>query len=176
MNVLAAIQKRREITDYQNKMISNQELNQILDAGYLSPTGNNLPSKEFVLVTSKQMLNHLSKTTPYVSWLSNAPAAIVVLGRPDISKYWLQDSSIACGFIWLTAVELGIGAAFGAVYHAEDAEESKHRENHVRHALDVPEERRVVAILGLGYPEKEPVAKKLLPRESMVHYEKFSQP
>lgn len=51
----------------------------------------------------------------------------------------------------------------------------KRRENHVRHALDVPEDRRVVAILGLGYPETEPVAKEMLPRESMVHYEKFSQ-
>jgi nitroreductase len=173
VNVFEAIQKRREITRFQEKKVSQQELEQLLNAGYLAPAGNNLPSKELLLVTNQEMLNHLSKTTPYVNWLANSSAAIVVLGRPGVSKYWLQDTSIACGFIWLEAVELGIGAAFGAIYHAEDANESKLREEHVRSALGIPDDRRVVAILGVGYPEKEPDAKKLLPRETVVHYESF---
>jgi len=173
MNVFDAIQKRREITQFQKKKVPKAELELLLDAGYLAPSGNNLPSKELVLVTNLEMLHHLSKTTPYVQWLENSSAAIVVLGRPEVSKYWLQDTSIACGFIWLEAVEVGLGAAFGAVYHAEDNNESKVREDHVRAALGIPEDRRVVAILGVGYPEKEPEAKKLLPRDTVVHYENF---
>ncbi|WP_245671364.1 hypothetical protein [Pseudobacillus wudalianchiensis] len=43
-------------------------------------------------------------------------------GRPSISKYWLQDASIASAFIWLAAEEEGLGGAFGAIYHSEDAE------------------------------------------------------
>ena len=85
----------------------------------------------------------------------------------------MQDSSIASGFIWLSATELGIGAAFGAIYHAEDADESVKREDYVRTALSIPNDRRIVAILGLGYPEQIPPAKSLLPRESIIHYEKF---
>lgn len=173
MNVMDAIQNRREITHYQDKKVPTEDLEFILHAGYLAPSGNNLPSKEFVLVTNPDMLIHLSQTTPYVSWLSTATAAIVVLGRPDVSKYWLQDTSIACGFVWLEAVERGVGAAFGAIYHAEDARESKRREDYVRKALGIPHDRCVVAILGLGYPAKEPEAKILLPRETIVHYESF---
>jgi nitroreductase len=173
MNVFDAIQKRREITQFQKKKVPQEELEHLLDAGYLAPSGNNLPSKELVLVTNQEMLHHLSKATPYVKWLENSSAAIVVLGRPEVSKYWLQDTSIACGFIWLEAVEVGLGAAFGAVYNAEDANESKVREDHVREALGIPEDRRVVAILGVGYPEKEPDAKKLLSRDTVVHYESF---
>jgi nitroreductase len=175
MNVMEAIQNRREITDFQDKKVPTEDLEQILNAGYLAPMGNNLPSKEMVLVTNREMLLHLSQTTPFVPWLSTATAAIVVLGRPDVSKYWLQDTSIACGFIWLEAVELGVGSAFGAIYHAEDAEESNRREDYVRKALGVPADRRVVAILGLGYPAKVPEAKKLLPRETIVHYESFKR-
>jgi nitroreductase len=175
MNVFDAIQKRREITQFQEKKVPKEELDQLLDAGYLAPSGNNLPSKELLLVTNEEMLNHLSQTTPYVQWVANSAAAIVVLGRPEVSKYWLQDTSIACGFIWLEAVELGIGAAFGAVYNAEEAAESKLRENYVRKALCVPEDRRVVALLGVGYPEKQPHAKKLLSRETIVHYERFTK-
>jgi nitroreductase len=175
MNVIEAIQNRREITNFQDKNVPTEDLEHILNAGYLAPTGNNLPSKEMVLITNREMLQHLSQTTPYVPWLSTATAAIVILGRPDVSKYWLQDTSIASGFIWLEAVELGVGSAFGAIYHAEDAEESTRREDYVRKALGVPADRRVVAILGLGYPAEVPDAKKLLPRETIVHYESFKR-
>ena len=105
--------------------------------------------------------------------VSRIAAAIVITGRPDVSKYWLQDSSIASGFIWLSATELGLGTAFGAIYHSEDADESLKREDYVRAALSIPNDRRIVAILGLGYPEQVPPAKSLLPRESIIHYEKF---
>lgn len=173
MSVLDAIKKRREITQFLDKPLAPADLEEILEAGYLAPSGNNLPSKELILVTNGEMMKHLSKITPFVPWLESAKAAIVVTGRPDESKYWLQDASIACGYIWLEAVELGVGAAFGAIYHAEDRKESERRESYARKALAIPEDRKVVAILGLGYPKKEPDAKKLLPRESIVHYEKF---
>jgi len=173
MNVFEAIQKRREITKFLDKKIPKDTLEQILDAGYLSPAGNNLPSREFILVQKPDMLQHLAKATPFVPWLEGSQVAIVITGRPDISKYWLQDASIASGFIWLSATELGLGAAFGAIYHAEDAVESAKRENYVREALSIPQDRRIVAILGLGYPETLPPAKTQLPRETIVHYNQF---
>ena len=33
------------------------------------------------------MLKHLSNLIPFVPWLEGASAAIVITGRPDISKY-----------------------------------------------------------------------------------------
>jgi nitroreductase len=173
MDVFETIQKRREITKFLDKKIDKEQLEQILNAGYLAPTGNNLPSREFILVQKREMLMHLAKATPFVPWLESAMAAIVVTGRPDISKYWLQDASIASGFIWLSATELGLGSAFGAIYHAEDAAQSEKRENYVRDALSIPQDRRIIAILGLGYPEKLPQEKAQLPREDIIHYDKF---
>ena len=153
MNVFEVIQTRREITHFQKKSIPLTDLEQILNSAYLSPTGNNLPSREFILVTKREKLQHLAQSTPFVPWLAESAAAIVITGRPDVSKYWLQDSSIASGFIWLSSTELGIGTAFGAIYHSEDADESEKRENYVRSTLSIPNDRRIVAILGLGYPE-----------------------
>ncbi len=175
MNVFEAIQQRREITRFQNKAIEPNILEQLLDAGYLAPAGNNLPSREFILVTDRSMLMHLEQTTPFMPWLKEANAAIVVTGRPDISKYWVQDASIACAFIWLAATECGIGTGFGAVYHAHDPEESERREEYVRHALNIPADRRVLAILGFGYAAEEPKPKKHLPREEIVFYETFGK-
>lgn len=93
MNIKETIRQRREITHYLEKPISEEELQQLLNAGYLSPTGNNLPSREFVLITNRAMLEHLALSTPFVPWLAEAQAAIVITGRPSVSKYWLQDAS-----------------------------------------------------------------------------------
>lgn len=173
MSLIDVIRKRREITKFNSQQISSDILETIIDAAYLAPSGNNLPSREFIVVADKNQLAHLSNTTPYMKWLQNAQAAIAITGRPNISKYWLQDASIASGFIWLTAEDLGLGAAFGAVYHAEDADESERRETYVRSALNIPNDRRVVAVIGLGYPAEQPEKKKLLKKEEIVYYDTF---
>lgn len=173
MNVLSAIEKRREITKFKETPIPQDLLDQLIHALYLSPSGNSLPSREFILVQNKQMLNQLSTTTPYMKWLDQAAAGIVITGHEQVSKYWLQDASIAGAYLWLAATSLGLGAAWGAVYHSEDTEESKARESYVRGLLNIPDDIRVVAIIGLGYPDIDPAPKKLYPLENVLHIEAF---
>ncbi|MGP4041506.1 nitroreductase family protein [Gracilibacillus sp. D59] len=173
MDVLEAIKNRREITRYKDREIEQELLDAVVDATYFAPTGNNLPSKDIIVVTDPEKLVTLKETTPFMPWIAEAKAAIAITGRPDISKYWLQDSSIAAGYCWLEAVEKGLVGAFGAIYHAEDAEESERRESHARKVLSIPEDRRVVAIIGLGYPDETKPPKKHIPREEIVHYEQF---
>lgn len=171
MDVIQAIQVRREITSFKDKPVPNELLESILDAGYLAPSGNNLPSRELVLVTNKERLDTLEKTTPYMEWLKESSAAIVITGRPDVSKYWIQDGSISSAFMWLRATELEVGVGFGAVFNFEDSKDSAEREQWVRNVLNIPEDRRILAILGIGYAEIKPKAKNLPPREEIIHYE-----
>ena len=119
---------------------------------HLAPSGNNLPSREFIVITSKETLRALTPTTPYMKWLEQAAGAVVIIADPKVSKYWLQDASIAGAFLWLAVVSEGLGAAWGAVYHSEDEAESIRREQFVRERLAIPDTYRVVAILGFGYP------------------------
>ncbi|MDR4947100.1 nitroreductase family protein [Neobacillus cucumis] len=173
MDVLKAIQTRREITSFKNTPVPNDILESILDAGYLAPTGNNLPSRELILVTNREKIDTLEKTTPYMKWLNEASAAVVITGRPDVSKYWIQDGSISSSFMWLRATELEVGVGFGAVYNFEDEKESFKREQWVRSSLNIPEDRRILAIFGIGYPENKPKDKKLPSREEIIYYESF---
>jgi len=110
-----------------------------------------------------------------MKWLKEAQGAIVITGRPSISKYWLQDASIACSYIWLAAVNEGLGCAFGAVFNITDEEESYQREEYVRKALSIPEDRKIISILGLGYMDEHPPKKNMIPKEDLVHYEVFHQ-
>ena len=173
MDVLSAINKRREITKFTSDPIPEELLEQLARAAYLAPSGNNLPSREFVLITDREKLHVLTPTTPYMKWLKSASAAIVIVGNQPLSKYWLLDASLAGGFIWLTAVSLGLGAAWGAVYHSEDEHESAKREQFVRQHLGIPDHLRVVAIIGLGYPALKPDPKEMYPLERVFHREKY---
>jgi nitroreductase len=173
MDLLSTIEKRREITHYSKAAIPEEILEGLIRSLYLSPSGNNLPSREFILITNREMLLQLSTTTPYMKWLAEAGAGVVITGNPSLSKYWLQDASIAGGFLWLTAVSYGLGAAWGAVYHSEDSEESVKRENYVRGWLQIPEAQRVVAVIGLGYPDHEPQPKIMYPLETVLHRESY---
>ncbi|GAX90247.1 nitroreductase family protein [Effusibacillus lacus] len=176
MDVLSAIEKRREITSFKPDSIPPELLDKLIRSAYLAPSGNNLPSREFILVTDRDKLQSLAATTPYMKWLEQSAAAVVIVSDQQLSKYWLQDASIAGGFLWLTAVSLGLGAAWGAVYHSEDPEESAKRERYAREQLGIPEHLRVVAILGLGWPAAEPSPKEMYPVERVVHTETYPAP
>ncbi len=173
MNVFAAIEHRREITSFKPDPIPQADLDRLIASLYLSPSGNNLPSREFIVVTDRDMLKQLTPTTPYMKWLEHAAAGVVIIAKQSLSKYWLQDASIAGGYAWLTAVSMGLGAAWGAVYHAEDDEECRRREAYVRDNLGIPEDYRVVAILGFGYPAAEPPKKTMYPIEQVLHRERY---
>lgn len=173
MDVLSAIETRREITRFKPDPLPREAIDTIVRSLYLSPSGNNLPSREFILVTRKETLQQLTPTTPYMKWLEHAAAAVVIAGSPKVSKYWLQDASIAGGYAWLSAVSIGLGAAWGAIYHSEDEAESKRREQFVRERLGIPAEYRVVAVLGFGYPAEQPAKKEMYPVEQVLHNESF---
>lgn len=173
MDVLTAIETRREITSFKAEPIPADVLARLERALYLAPAGNNLPSREFIVVTERGMLDQLAETTPYMKWLKQAKAGVTIIANPAESKYWLQDASIAGAFLWLAAVAEGLGAAWGAVIHTEDAAESARREANVRNLLQVPEHYRAVAVIGLGYPAVEPPAKDMYPPERVLHRDTF---
>jgi len=175
MDVLTAIANRREIVQYKQEPISQAVMDQLIQSLYLAPSGNNLPSREYIVVTNKDALRELTPTTPYMKWLEQAAAAVVIIADPKLSKYWLQDASIAAGYVWLAAVSLGLGAAWGAVYHSEDEAESRRREDFVKQHLAIPESYRVVAIMGLGHPANDPPPKEMYPLNRVLHQETFHQ-
>lgn len=151
MHVLEAIHQRREITHFRPDPLPPEIQSQLENALFLAPTGNNTLSRRFIWVRSRARLDQLSQTTPYMPWLREAAMAVVVLAEPAASKYWLQDATLAGAFLWLAAVDLGVGMAWGALYPSEDAEESRRREEYVRRLLHIPEQFRVIAIWGLGW-------------------------
>lgn len=78
-----------------------------------------------------------------------AMAAVVVVLDTRLSDTWMADGAIAAEHILLAAAEQGLGACWCQVYQREGAEEL------VKGLCGIPEDRTVLCVISLGYPDEE---------------------
>jgi nitroreductase len=89
--------------------------------------------------------------------LEYAPFVIVALADENKSNHWLEDCSCAIILLLIEAHFLGLGACWNAVYHPGIQE----REEYVRKVLNIDKRYRVIANIGIGCPDEEPLPKKI---------------
>lgn len=178
MDVISAIRSRRKCTVFLQKEIPDDTLHMIAEMAHSAPTGANRDSREFVLIKDRSILEKLSKVHGASTWLSGAATAIAILGNPEKSKYWVEDSCIAAEHIWLVATGLGLGASWAAIYQSDNVAESQRRESYVKGLLNITSGLRPVAIMGLGFPsENQPPRGKSGKRElnEVLHLNKYGE-
>lgn len=166
--------KRRSIRKYKNESISKEQLEMILKAGLISPSGRNRRPWEFIVVEDKEVLKKLSKARDHgASMLENAGAAIVVYANPELTDVWTEDCCIVMSNMHLMAASLGIGSCWiqGRLRVSSDGRTT---EDYIRELLGVPENYKLEAMLSLGIPDEFPEGHRLedVPMEK-VHWGQF---
>lgn len=82
-NFYELIRDRRSIRSFDpDKIVSDEELDRILDAGRMAPTASNRQPVKFHLVKDKKVLAKLHKCYSR-SWFHNAPSILILTGRRD---------------------------------------------------------------------------------------------
>ncbi len=123
---------------------------------------------EFYVVTNKEAIEKLSKSSPYAASAAGAPVIIVPVFRKEglpVQSLATVDMSISLENIWLETDELGLGGVWMALY--PDPE----RMNAAREVLNLPENLEPFALFPLGYPaESRPQMDRY--DESRIHYVK----
>jgi len=175
VEVTEAIRQRRSIKTFHEREIPADILKQLLDAAYLAPTGGNYPSREFLVVSNREQLVKLSQAHAHCPFLASAAAAVALLGKPAQSRYWVEDCGVAGAHIWLSAVSLGLGAAWAAMYQSDNEPESTRREQYCRDVLGLPANLRVVGVLALGYPAAIPHPKPRPAYDAVVHWGTYTE-
>lgn len=158
---------RKSVRDYDSvKTISPENMELIIKAGMAAPSGMNKQPWQFFVFSGKEEMASLSEKLPYAKMLKKAPAAVVVLGNPEISKLWYLDCAAATQNILLAAESLGIGAVWTAAFPYDE------RMNAINTALGIPEPWLPLALIPMGYPAGENMPKdKWDPAK--VHYNKW---
>ena len=154
MEFIDLLLKRRSVRRYSDENVSKKDLDLILKAGLLAPTGRNKKECTFLVIENKETIKKLSELKDSGSqFLAGADKAIVVVGNTVISDTWIEDSSIALGYMHLMAASLDVGSCWVQIRNRTVGGEKS--ENLARQILGLDDFYGIVGILGLGMPEGE---------------------
>ena len=148
---MESIYHRVSIRKFQDRPVEEEKTEAILRAAMQAPSAANQQPWEFYIITNKDILLELSKTSPYATAVRNAPAAIVSVYRKDcyLPQYAEIDLSIAMENMWLETDAQGLGGVWLGVAPLEE------RMKAVEKILNTPPELRAFALFPYGYPAEE---------------------
>ena len=157
MSFLELSQRRRSIRRYTAEPVSDEAMQQILQAALMSPASKRCNPWQFVVVSDKQVLHALSGCRTYGStMLQEAAAAVVVCVDSSLTDTWQCDGAIAAHQMLLEAADLGLGACWVQVYGRALREDGTgSAEELVRELCHVPHELSVLCIISLGHSAEE---------------------
>ncbi|MGI6453101.1 MAG: nitroreductase family protein [Syntrophomonadaceae bacterium] len=159
--MLELFQRRRSIRKYQDRPLTQDQLDLLVKAALLPPSSRNNKPWEFVFVTDKELLKKLAASKEHGSaFLQGAVLGIVVIADPAKSDVWIEDVAIASTYLHLMATELGLGSCWIQIrerFHSPSVKS----EDYIKELLNIPENYRVGTIIAVGYPDEAKDAYKV---------------
>ncbi|HWF75217.1 MAG TPA: nitroreductase family protein [Solirubrobacteraceae bacterium] len=153
MDVRLAVASRREVRDYADRPIPEDEVQRILEAGRISGSSKNRQPWRFYVVEDPDVRDRVAGSVYAPDNVRGAPLAIAIAvsGKGPTSF----DAGRAAQNIMLAAWNDGIGACPNGVADAEA----------MRTVLGLAEGESVVTVLSLGYPAHPREADRRSPEE-----------
>jgi len=164
METFNAISKRASVRKYQSRPVDRALLETLVDAGRRAPTARAVEPWEFVVVTGRKALEALGQIANTGPFIKDAACCIVVYCKD--TKYYLEDGSAATENILLAAAACGLGTCWVAG-------DKKPYAGRVSELLGAPRDMKLISLIPVGWPEKEPVQAKSRKLKDVIHWEKF---
>ena len=161
MEFFETIRKRRSIRNYTGTPIPRSDLEAIVDAGRMAPSGNNVQPWDFIVVTDQEMIQELKIAA---GWMEKAGAIIAVVLDPA-SRWWLEDGSAAIENMLLACAALGYGACWLEGYTLP-------LEDKFKVLLGMPGHKRLLTLIPIGVPVEWPKQEKKS-LEEVIHWETY---
>lgn len=164
MDALEALRTRRSVRRYdRERMVSDADLETLVDCARHAASARNAQPWEFVVVRDPSTRTQLARLAPNGAFIADAPACIAVFCRN--SDYFLEDGCAATQNLLTAARSLGLGSCWVAGYRKPYADA-------VRQLLGAPEEMLLVSLVAVGYALAVPAPAKR-PLTEVLHWEKF---
>jgi nitroreductase len=149
MDAIEAILTRRSVRTYKNKKISDEIINELIEAGISAPSAGNQQPWHFIILDDHNIIDKIPDFHPHSSMLPRATLAIIVCGDLDIETnkgFWIQDCAAATENILIAARARGLGSCWLGLYPRED------RVLGIRNLLKIPDSIIPLSLISLGYP------------------------
>jgi nitroreductase len=107
--------------------------------------------------------------------IKDSALTIVILADADGSDVWIEDASIATAYLHLASHDLGLGSCWVQIRNRmQDYDQKIMSETLVQEILGIPEHKKVLAMLAVGYPAETKEAYQTKDLDfSKIHIEKY---
>lgn len=170
---------RRSIRKYEEKDVSPDVLNGVLEAVRWAPSWANTQCWEVIVIKDNAVKEKLQETiapkNPATKAIVAAPVLLALCGKLKVSGYYdgkvttkfgdwfMFDLGLAAQNICLAAHHAGLGTVIVGLFDHDRA----------KNVLQVPEGYELVALIPMGYPAKISSPPKRREINEFTHFEKF---
>ncbi len=169
---LSLILNRRSIRHFKTQSVEKEKLEKILQAAIQAPTGRNMQSWQFFVLSKQEDIQALKEATTVAAKEAKVkmygfdnPAAMILVTNDIRNKTGCQDASCSAQNILLAANAYGLGSCWlNPLLTLRDTQP-------VSELLDsygVPKNHVVYAAIALGYPDEE--GKIIQRNPSVIHF------
>ncbi len=160
--IMKNIFERRSIRKYKNKMVDEQLIDKVLEAGTYAPSGMNMQSPIIIAVTNKEMRNKLSEINAKIMGKDidpfyGAPVVLVVLADKNCPTY-IYDGSVVMENMMLAATSLNLGSCW--IHRAKEMFETEDGKK-ILQSLGISGNYEGIGNCILGYPDETVKDKKI---------------
>jgi nitroreductase len=167
--VMDIIKARKSIRAYQDKPLPEDVIKAILEAARHAPTARNLQELEYKVITSKALMEKLSKGIAAAMQkegmpLKGPPGArphffhdaplLIIVTAPEHNMWANADAGLAVQNIMLYATSIDLGSCF--IGMAKQIEKDKN----LLKMVHIPDNMTIVAAVICGYPAENPEPKE----------------
>lgn len=169
MNFLELARRRVSVRGYRPDPVSEELLNQILEAARLAPSAANRQPLRLIVIRGPAQRAALAKAYPR-EWFAQAPLILALCVDPaaawhrsDGKSYADVDAAIMMDHVILCAADLGLGTCWIGAFDPAL----------VRQTLDIPGHFEPIALTPVGYPldAGRPKTRKSL--DELVSFDRF---
>lgn len=162
------ITTRYSVRAYRPDPVSDEALQQVLEAARIAPTAANRQPFQLIVLHTAGRQAELQRIY-HRPWFVQAPLILCACGVPsqgwvrsdDQRRYLDVDVAIVMDHLILAAADLGLGTCWIAAFNAKAA----------RQILRLPDEIEPLIFTPLGYPADQPGVKERKPLADLVRYE-----
>ncbi len=167
MDFKELVQQRESTRKYSDKPVEREKIEQIMEACRLAPSACNSQPWRFVVATDKAVKDELAEACygpllRFNKFAREAPVIAAIIGEKPkwLSRiggnvkdkdFYLMDIGIVAEHFCLQAADLGLGSCMLGWFDEPKA----------RKILKVPESKRILLLITLGYPVKENIRRKI---------------
>lgn len=172
--MLEAISKRCSVRSYSDEPVSDEDLQQVLEAALSAPSANNVRPWHIIVVTDAEKRRRLAQVHQWARFCAESPVVLVFCADAQRQPHWwIEDTSAALENALIQATALGLGTCWIGIRGGEgEGGPGPEREDYVRELLAIPPHIRVLGLVSLGHPAGTPTPKSPGPMDA-VHRESW---